>query len=114
MSNTGFKGPGTARLRMFCQLNREHALEGLHGWSKAAKIVGVPIDPSVLQPHQPIYTARPLFDGLHDPVAAELRASSLPARPATASISSTTASPPGQPPSCASCAMHAAKDRSSP
>ena len=28
----------------------------------------------MLQPHQPIYTARPLFDGLHDPVAAELRA----------------------------------------
>jgi hypothetical protein len=73
-SSTGLKGPNTARLRLFFLLDREHPLETLHDWALNAKRHGLPIDPAVLLPGQPIYTARPRFINGSDPVANDLHA----------------------------------------
>lgn len=50
----------------------------LRRWGLAAKVAGVPVDPSVLQAGQPIYTARPQFRGMGDPVPQEHWAFVLP------------------------------------
>ncbi len=77
-SSAGLKGSCTARLRLFCQLACEYPLETLRRWGRGAQIADVPIDPATLLPAQPIYTARPIFRGLDDPVPAGLRTFILP------------------------------------
>ena len=43
-------------------------------WARGARAAGLPVDPAVIQAGQPIYTARPLFQGIADPVPPRLRA----------------------------------------
>ena len=68
-STTGLVGEETAKLRLFFMLAEAHALADLHRWAKGARAVGLPVDPAVFQVGQPIYTARPRFEGaIADPV----------------------------------------------
>ena len=83
-SSTGLKGAIIVRLRLFCQLSCAYPLERLLGWGRAAQIAGVPVDPAVLLRSQPIYTARPIFRGMDDPVPAECAPLSFPVRSAIA------------------------------
>ena len=76
-SQTGLVGEETARLRLLFLLDRLHPLAELENWAKGARVVGLPVDASVFQAQQPIYTARPRFEGAlagHDLVPARLRA----------------------------------------
>ena len=59
-SQTGLVGEETARLRLLFLLDRLHPLAELENWAKGARVVGLPVDASVFQAQQPIYTARPL------------------------------------------------------
>jgi hypothetical protein len=68
------KNPGLARLRLWFLLDRPLWLREMYDWGFAAKACGVPVDPSLFQPGQPIYVARPIYDGLPDPVPVGLRA----------------------------------------
>ena len=77
-SSTGLKGLGVARMRLFCLIDHEHELERLRQWAKAAQISGVSVDPAVLLPAQPIYTARPVFKNMDDPVPPQFHAFVLP------------------------------------
>ena len=79
-SSTGLAGEDTARLRLFFLLDAAHPIADLHRWARGAQLAGLPVDPAVMQPGQPIYTSRPVFRGvLTDPVPAQLRAFVLPA-----------------------------------
>jgi hypothetical protein len=74
-ASTGRKGPTIARLRLFFVLS--HAVENsvLYEWIKslAKEHPELSLDPSVMEVQQPIYTARPIFVGLRDPVPAHCR-----------------------------------------
>jgi hypothetical protein len=74
-SSTGRKGPGIARLRLFFVLTHPVSIEALYSWadtlSHSRSDLG--LDPRVLQPMQPIYTARPIFRGMTDPVPVRSR-----------------------------------------
>ena len=79
-SRTGLAGEEEARLRLFFLLGQPHALADLRRWAQGAQAAGLPVDPSIFQPGQPVYTARPRFEGaLRDPVPEPLRAFVLPA-----------------------------------
>ncbi len=77
-SSTGLKGAIIVRLRLYFLLSCAYPLERLLGWGRDAQIAGVPVDPAVLLPSQPNYTARPIFIGMGDPVPAAMRAFVLP------------------------------------
>ena len=80
-ASTGLVGADTAKCRLFFSLNRPHPIADLYRWARGAQIAGLPVDPSVMQAGQPIYTARPLFAGaLTGPVPPALRAIALPGR----------------------------------
>jgi hypothetical protein len=69
-SSTGRIGPNIARLRLFFVLSRPEDNDALYSWadglSRTHPDLGV--DPAVLRAMQPIYTARPIFRGMADPV----------------------------------------------
>ncbi|PWT92061.1 MAG: hypothetical protein C5B54_04160 [Acidobacteria bacterium] len=69
-SSTGRKGPGIARLRLFFVLSHPASIDALYSWadSLSHSRPDLGLDPRVLQPMQPIYTARPIFRGMTDPV----------------------------------------------
>jgi hypothetical protein len=67
-ASTGRKGLCTARLRLFFMLAEPADNEALRLWATALSEKLTFIDPSVMLAHQPIYTARPIFDGCSDPV----------------------------------------------
>lgn len=73
-ASTGLKGDGLARLRFFFLIDREAAIAELYRWAKAARALGYPFDPRVMLAGQPIYTARPAFVGMADPVPTALHA----------------------------------------
>ena len=80
-ATTGLVGEETARLKLCFLLNRLHPLADLERWAKGAQVVGMPVDPAVMRPGQPIYTSRPRFEGAlagRDPVPVHLRAFLLP------------------------------------
>ncbi len=77
-SSTGRKGDTLARLRLWVLLDRPHPVEVLKQWAKGARASDYPVDPAVMQAGQPIYTARPIFVGMADPVPACMRAVVLP------------------------------------
>src|SRR5262249_48366752 len=74
-SSTGRKGPGIARLRLFFVLTHPVRIDALYSWadtlSHSRPDLG--LDPRVLQAMQPIYTARPIFRGMTDPVPVRSR-----------------------------------------
>ena len=76
-SSSGLKGDTLARLRLFFALDRPLSLDVLRLWARGARAAGLPVDPAVIQAGQPIYTARPLFRGIADPVPPRLRAFGL-------------------------------------
>jgi hypothetical protein len=67
-ASTGREGLCTARLRLFFALPEPADNEALRLWATALSEKHTFIDPSVMIPNQPIYTARPIFDGCKDPV----------------------------------------------
>jgi hypothetical protein len=78
-ARTGMVGDSVARLRLFAALDRAHPLDALKGWAKGARTcLNLALDGSVLQAGQPIYTARPMFTGMDDPVPRAMRAIVLP------------------------------------
>jgi hypothetical protein len=74
-SSTGRKGPGIARLRLFFVLTHPVRIEALYSWAEALSGArpDLGLDPRVLQSMQPIYTARPIFRGMTDPVPVRSR-----------------------------------------
>jgi hypothetical protein len=68
-SKTG-KYPDKARLRLFFLTAEAASNEALCGWAEglARGYPGLNIDPSVMQAHQIIYTRRPHFSGMAEPV----------------------------------------------
>jgi hypothetical protein len=78
-ARTGMVGDSVVRLRLFAALDRAHPLEALKDWAKGVRAcLNLPLDASVLQAGQPIYTARPIFTGMEDPVPRGMRAIILP------------------------------------
>lgn len=68
-SSTGRKGLCTAHMRLFFVLNEAADNEALWQWVVGLSEKYLAIDPKVMEPQQPIYTARPIFDpGCSDPV----------------------------------------------
>jgi hypothetical protein len=76
-ASTGLAGPALARLRLWFLLDRPIACADLHRWARGARAAGHPVDPQVCLPAQPIYTARPLFEGMTDPLPPALSATLL-------------------------------------
>jgi len=76
-ASTGLAGPARARLRLWFLLDRPIACADLHRWARGARAAGHPVDPQVCLPAQPIYTARPLFEGMTDPLPPALSATLL-------------------------------------
>ena len=74
-SSTGWKGPTIARLRLFGLADRLISNDDFKRWADSVRnATDVPIDSSLYQPQQPIYTARPIFEGgLVDPVPKDQR-----------------------------------------
>ena len=78
-SSTGLRGSGTARMRLYFLLDQKWPLAALKGWARRLRLsLAVPIDDAVIQAGQPIYTARPVFRGMDDPVPEHLWAFVLP------------------------------------
>lgn len=80
-SSTGLVGEGLARLRVIFELIASHPLADLRKWATGAQACGIPLDAAVISCGQPIYTARPRFEGAlrgKDPVPPALRAFVLP------------------------------------
>jgi hypothetical protein len=67
-ASTGRKGLCTARMRLFFELTEAAENEALQYWVEGLSKHFPAIDPSVLRPQQPIYTARPIFYRCADPV----------------------------------------------
>jgi hypothetical protein len=69
-ASTGRKGPNIARLRMFFVLSHPEDNDVLYYWvdSLSTAHPNLGLDPSVMRAMQPIYTARPIFQGITDPV----------------------------------------------
>jgi hypothetical protein len=77
-ASTGRKGDSTARLRLFALLASPHSLRAMKNWARgAAATLELPIDSAPIQAGQPIYTARPIFKGVDDPVPRALHAQVL-------------------------------------
>ena len=57
---------------------RKHSLLDLRQWANGAQAAGFPIDPVLFRGGHPVYTSRPLFKGMPDPVPEELYAAILP------------------------------------
>jgi hypothetical protein len=79
-ASTGLQGGTVARLKLFAALDRAWPLAALKEWAMGVKVCdALPLDPSVIQAGQPIYTARPVFmNAIDDPVPAHCRAVILP------------------------------------
>lgn len=77
-AQTGLVGEHRARLRLWFHLDQCYPLPVLRRWADGAKLAGLPVDPMVIAVGQPIYTARPRFNGMADPVPTALRATIVP------------------------------------
>ena len=86
-ASTGWRGDDAARLKLFVVLDRAWPLETLKDWVTGARVCDeLPLDPAVVQAGQPVYTARPVFIGMDDPVPASCRAVILPGSADTVSL----------------------------
>jgi hypothetical protein len=86
-ARTGMVGDSVARLRLFAALDCAHQLGALKDWAKGARAgLNLPLDPSVFGAGHPIYTARPKFTGIDDPVPRAVRAIVLPGRKDTVTL----------------------------
>lgn len=74
-ASTGRKGPSIARLRLFFVLSRPEDNDALYYWAEDLSIArpGLRLDPTVMRAMQPIYTARPIFDGCSDGIWGQCR-----------------------------------------
>jgi hypothetical protein len=57
---------------------RPFPLPARAAWAKGARAAGLPVNPSLFIASQPIYTARPRFSGMEDPVPTALHAVVVP------------------------------------
>ena len=69
-ASTGRKGPNIVHLRLYFVLSRPADNDALYSWAcnLSDSRQDLELDPSVIRPYQPIYTARPIFRGMTDPV----------------------------------------------
>ena len=74
-SQSGLRGDGVGRMRLWFALDRAIPLADLKRWATGLrKVHDLPVDPSVIQAGQPIYTGRPLFVGMADPISPDMHA----------------------------------------
>ena len=74
-ASTGRKGDDIARFRFFVALDQAHPLATMKQWARAAAgVLDLPLDSSVIQGGQPVYTPRPIFEGVEDTVPRALHA----------------------------------------
>ena len=73
-SSSGLRGPTLFRGRLWFLLDRPIPLADLRAWAMGVRAVGGPVDPAVMQAGQPIFTARPQFVGMDDPIPPHLLA----------------------------------------
>jgi hypothetical protein len=86
-ASTGRQGDAVARLKLFAALDRAWPLATLRDWVVGARVCdALPLDPAVVQAGQPVYTARPVFIGMNDPVPASCRVVILPGSADTVSL----------------------------
>jgi hypothetical protein len=75
---TGPNGEDLARLRLFYLIDRPVEDEDLRDWAKGFRYeTGVDLDPVTFGTVQPVYTARPFFVDLDDPVPVDRRVAIL-------------------------------------
>jgi hypothetical protein len=67
-AGTGRKGTGTARLRLVVLLEKPISAGDAYAYLMGLRATLPFIDPHTALPGQPIYTARPIFEGMDDPV----------------------------------------------
>jgi hypothetical protein len=78
-AKTGLRGGNLFRGKLLAALDQAYPIKDLKNWAKGcATATDAKIDSAVIQIGQPIYTARPLFIGMPDPVPRELHAVILP------------------------------------
>jgi hypothetical protein len=74
-AQSGMRGDSLARMRLWFALDCAAPLADLKRWAMGLrKVHDLPIDSSVLQAGQPIYTGRPSFIGMTDPIAPDVHA----------------------------------------
>ena len=73
-SSSGLRGPTLFRGRLWFLLDRPIPLADLRAWAMGVRAMGGPVDPAVMQAGQPIFTARPQFVGMDDPIPPHLLA----------------------------------------
>ena len=74
-SQSGLRGDDVGRMRLWFALDRAIPLADLKGWVMGLrKVHDLPVDPSVIQAGQPIYTGRPVFVGMADPISPDMHA----------------------------------------
>jgi hypothetical protein len=74
-SQSGLRGDDIARMRLWFALDRAIPLADLKRWATGLrKVHDLPVDPSVIQAGQPIYTGRPVFVGMADPISPDMHA----------------------------------------
>jgi hypothetical protein len=78
-AQSGLRGDALARMRLWFALDRAVTLTDLKRWAAGVqKVHDLPIDPSVIQPGQPIYTGRPSFVSMADPISPDMAAVVVP------------------------------------
>jgi hypothetical protein len=78
-SQSGLRGNDVARMRLWFALDRAIPLAELKRWATGLrKVHDLPVDPSVIQAGQPIYTGRPVFVGMADPISPDIHAVVVP------------------------------------
>jgi hypothetical protein len=74
-AQSGLRGDALARMRLWFALDRAVPLADLKRWATGVrKVHDLPVDGSVLQAGQPIYTGRPSFVGMNDPISPGMHA----------------------------------------
>ncbi len=73
-SSSGLRGATLFRGRLWFLLDRPIPLGDLRAWAMGVRAMGGPVDPAVMQAGQPIFTARPQFVGMDDPISPHLLA----------------------------------------
>jgi hypothetical protein len=78
-SQSGLRGDDVGRMRLWFALDRAVPLADLKRWVVGLrKVNDLPVDPSVIQAGQPIYTGRPVFVGMADPISPDMHAVVVP------------------------------------
>ena len=76
-ARTGLRGSTLLRARLWFLLDREYDLPVLKGWTRGLRAVAGVGDSAICRAGQPIYTGRPRFVGMRDPIPPQLWAAAV-------------------------------------